>query len=166
MVYADHADLPLFSGCNKIACQQYMAAIITSINKSQDPCKNFYGFVCDGWKHQHHLISVVVAVEDSMYKRALDEVERASYNGRKQARNFSSTSSVEKKVAALAKSCVKLSENSLQDLKKFMTEHYLPWPEKSPLGPTRDCSRPLWKLEHSLVVPSQRQIVSVSHGEH
>ncbi|KAL3184778.1 hypothetical protein MRX96_005879 [Rhipicephalus microplus] len=101
-----------------------------------------------------------------MYKRALDEVERASYNGRKQARNFSSTSSVEKKVAALAKSCVKLSENSLQDLKKFMTEHYLPWPEKSPLGPTRDCSRPLWKLEHSLVVPSQRQIVSVSHGEH
>ncbi|KAL3227119.1 hypothetical protein MRX96_048840 [Rhipicephalus microplus] len=47
-VYTDHADLPLFSGCDEMACQQYMAAIINSINKSQDPCKNFYGFVCDG----------------------------------------------------------------------------------------------------------------------
>ncbi|KAH7934535.1 hypothetical protein HPB51_029098 [Rhipicephalus microplus] len=64
-IYADHADLPLFSGCDEMACQQYMAAIITSINKSQDPCKNFYGFVCDRWKHQHHLISLVDVAEDS-----------------------------------------------------------------------------------------------------
>ncbi|KAL3184764.1 hypothetical protein MRX96_005865 [Rhipicephalus microplus] len=160
-IYADHADLPLFSGCDEMACQQYMAAIITSINKFQDPCKNVYGFVCDGWKHQHHLISVVNAAEESMYKRVLGAVERASHNGRKQARHFSSTASVEKKVAALAKSCMELSENSLQDLKRFMAEHHQPWPEKSPLGPTGDSSRPLWKLEHSLVDPSQRQTVSV-----
>ncbi|KAH8025566.1 hypothetical protein HPB51_010024 [Rhipicephalus microplus] len=131
-VYADHADLPLFSGCDEMACQQYMAVIINYINKSQDPCKTFYGFVCDGWKHQHHLISVVDAAEDSMYKRALDAVERAFHNGRKQARNFSSMASVEKKVAALVKSCMELSENSLQDLKRFMTEHHHQWPAKSP----------------------------------
>ncbi|KAL3184774.1 hypothetical protein MRX96_005875 [Rhipicephalus microplus] len=47
-VYTDHADLPLFSRCDEIACQQYMAADINSINKSQDPFKNIYGFVCDG----------------------------------------------------------------------------------------------------------------------
>ncbi|KAH8025562.1 hypothetical protein MRX96_005874 [Rhipicephalus microplus] len=70
-----------------------------------------------------------------MYKRTLDAVERASHNGRKQARNFSSTASIEKKVAALAKFCMELSENSLQDLKRFMTEHHLPWPEKSPWDP-------------------------------
>ncbi|KAH7932429.1 hypothetical protein HPB51_029292 [Rhipicephalus microplus] len=102
-VYADNEDLPLFCCCDEMACQQYMAAIITSINKLQEPCKNFYGFVCDSWKHQHHLISVVDAAEDSMYKRVLDAVERASHNGRKQARNFLSTASVEKKAAALAK---------------------------------------------------------------
>ncbi|KAH7952639.1 hypothetical protein HPB51_028204 [Rhipicephalus microplus] len=134
-VYADNEDLPLFCCCDEMACQQYMAAIITSINKLQEPCKNFYGFVCDGWKHQHHLISVVDAAEDSMYKRVLDAVERASHNGRKQARNFLSTASVEKKAAALAKSCMELSENSLQDLKRFMTEHHLPWPGKSPWDP-------------------------------
>ncbi|KAL3227120.1 hypothetical protein MRX96_048841 [Rhipicephalus microplus] len=53
-----------------------------------------------------------------MYKRTLDAVERASHNGRKQARNFSSTASIEKKVAALAKSCMELSENSLLDIEE------------------------------------------------
>ncbi|KAH7983951.1 hypothetical protein HPB52_015723 [Rhipicephalus sanguineus] len=134
-VYADHADLPLFSGCDEMACQQYMTALRTSINKSQDPCKNFYGFVCDGWKHQHRLLSVVDAAEDSMYKRALNTVKRASHNGRNQARASSSVASVEKKVAALARSCMELSESSLQDLKRFMSEHHLPWPEKSRWDP-------------------------------
>ncbi|KAL3206459.1 hypothetical protein MRX96_040045 [Rhipicephalus microplus] len=133
-VYADHTDLPLFSGCDEMACEQYMAAIINSTNQSQDLCKNFYGFVCDYWKHQNHLISVIDTAEDSMYKRALDAVERAFHNCRKEARNFSSTPSVEKKVAALAKSCMELSQNSLQDLKRFMTEHHLQWPEKIPPG--------------------------------
>ncbi|XP_075534770.1 endothelin-converting enzyme-like 1 [Dermacentor variabilis] len=133
--YADHADLPLFSGCDEMACQLYMAALRTSINKSQDPCKDFYGFVCDGWKHQHHLLSVVDAAEDTMYKRALNAIKRASQDSQNQAQTASSATSVEKKVAALARSCMELSESSLQDLRRFMFERHLPWPEKSRWDP-------------------------------
>ncbi|KAH7978736.1 hypothetical protein HPB49_006563 [Dermacentor silvarum] len=133
--YAEHADLPLFSGCDEMACQLYMAAIRSSINKSQDPCQNFYGFVCDGWKHQHRLLSVVDAAQDTMYKRALTAIKRVSQDSHNQAKTASSAMSVEKKVAALAKSCMELSESSLEDLKRFMFERHLPWPERSRWDP-------------------------------
>ncbi|XP_070396898.1 uncharacterized protein [Dermacentor albipictus] len=112
-----------------------MAAIRTSINKSQDPCEDFYGFVCDGWKHQHRLLSVEDAAEDTMYERLLNAIKLASLESHNQAQYASSASSVEKKVAALARSCVELSETSLQDLRTFMFERHLPWPEKSRWDP-------------------------------
>ncbi|XP_065300863.1 endothelin-converting enzyme-like 1 [Dermacentor albipictus] len=133
--YAEHADLPLFSGCDEMACQLYLAAIRTSINKSQDPCKDFYGYVCDGWKHQHRLLSVVDAAEDTMYKHALNVIQQAFQDSHNQAQAVSSVTSVEKKVAALARSCIELAESSLQDLRRFMFERHLPWPEKSRWDP-------------------------------
>ncbi|KAH6948674.1 hypothetical protein HPB50_025847 [Hyalomma asiaticum] len=129
--YTDHEDFPQFSGCDDVVCQQYMAAITASFNKSQEPCDDLYGFVCDGWKHRHQLLSVVDAAEDTMYKRALSVIKRASQNGSYQAEITSSTSGVEKKVASLARSCMELSESSLPDLKRFMSERHLPWPQKS-----------------------------------
>ncbi|KAH6928840.1 hypothetical protein HPB50_020142 [Hyalomma asiaticum] len=100
----EHADLPLFSGCDEAACQQYMAAISASANKSQDQCDDLSGFVCDGRKHRHHLLSVVDAAEDTMYKRVLSAIERASQNGSYQAEVASSSTGIERSVAALARS--------------------------------------------------------------
>ncbi|KAH6932841.1 hypothetical protein HPB50_010235 [Hyalomma asiaticum] len=128
--YADHADLPLISGCDEVACQQYMAAMTSSVNKSRDPCDDLYGFVCDGWKQRRHLVLVLDEAEDAMYEHALSAIKSASQNGSYQAEFTSSTSSVEKKVAALARSCVQLSESSLQDPKRFMSERHLPRPRK------------------------------------
>ncbi|XP_070376919.1 endothelin-converting enzyme-like 1 isoform X2 [Dermacentor albipictus] len=129
--HAEHADLPLFSGCHETACHKYMAAIELSINRSQDPCRNFYRFVCDGWKRQHHLLSVVDAAEDAMYGRALKAIEWSSEHSGSQYFAAPSALSVEKKVAGLAKSCMELSQSSLPDLKRFMAARHLPWPKTS-----------------------------------
>ncbi|KAH6945684.1 hypothetical protein HPB50_009609 [Hyalomma asiaticum] len=131
----DHADLPLFSGCDEVACQHYMAAITSSVNKSKDPCDDLYGFVCDGWKQRHHMLSVLDAAEDTMYEHALSAIKSVSLNESYQAEVILFSTSVEKKVAALARSCVELSESSLQDLKRFMSERHLPWPRKSRWDP-------------------------------
>ncbi|XP_070376921.1 uncharacterized protein [Dermacentor albipictus] len=133
--YAERADLPLFSGCDEMACQLCMAAISTSINKSHDPCEDFYWFVCDGWKHQDRVLSVVDAAEDTMYERALNAIKLASQDSHNQAQSASSGTSVEKKVGALARSCVDISESSLQDLRRVMFERPLPWPERSRWDP-------------------------------
>ncbi|XP_049516985.1 uncharacterized protein LOC125942769 [Dermacentor silvarum] len=129
--HAQHADLPLFSGCDEMACHKYVAAIELSINRSQDPCQNFYRFVCDGWKRHHHLLSVVDAAEDAMYGRALNAIEWSTEDGSSPYFAVPSALSVDKKVAGLAKSCMELSQSSLPDLKKFMAERHLPWPKTS-----------------------------------
>ncbi|KAL1480432.1 hypothetical protein MTO96_051031 [Rhipicephalus appendiculatus] len=76
--HAEHADLPLFSGCAEVACHKYIAAIELSINRSHDPCQNLYRFVCDGWKDPNHLLSAVDAAEAAMYGRALNAIEWSS----------------------------------------------------------------------------------------
>ncbi|KAH6932842.1 hypothetical protein HPB50_010236 [Hyalomma asiaticum] len=128
--YADHADLPLIPGCERVACQQYMAAIIDSVSKSKEPCDYLYGGVCDSSKRRHHLLCVADAAEDTMYKRALSAIKRATTNGSYTAEATSFTISVERKGAGLARSCMELPESSLQDMKKFMTQRRLPWPVK------------------------------------
>ncbi|XP_037499240.1 uncharacterized protein LOC119373288 [Rhipicephalus sanguineus] len=129
--HAKHADLPFFSGCAEVACHKYMAAIELSINRSQDPCQNLYRFVCDGWKHPHHLLSGVDAAEAEMYGRALRAIEWSYEDIGGHHPSKQSASGVAKKVAGLAKSCMELSQSSLSDLKRFMVERHLPWPNTS-----------------------------------
>ncbi|KAL3184766.1 hypothetical protein MRX96_005867 [Rhipicephalus microplus] len=140
-IYADHADLPLFSGCDEMACQQYMAAIITSINKSQDPCKNFYGLD----------VEACARCGRAGFPRWPEAGPKLFVHG--ECRKEGSRPG---KVRMI--NLQDHLQNSLQDLKRFMAEHDQPWPEKSPLGPISDSSPPLWKLEHSLVDPSQQRL--------
>ncbi|KAK8773800.1 hypothetical protein V5799_011666 [Amblyomma americanum] len=127
----DHPDWRLILGCNKTACRQYRVAIESSRNRSQDPCKNFYRFVCDGWKHHHRMLSVVDAAEDATLVRALAAVELATSNTSTAGAAVPSEWNVQKRVAALAKSCMDLSESSLEGLKRFMVERHMPWPKMS-----------------------------------
>ncbi|KAH7942227.1 hypothetical protein HPB49_022222 [Dermacentor silvarum] len=124
----EHAVLPLFCGWDDMACNLYTATIRNSIKKSQDPCDNFYGFVCDGWKHQHRFLSVDAA-EDAMHKRALNGIKRGFQDNGNHAEAASSTTSVQERVAALARSYMeRSSESSLQNLKRLMSDNHLSWP--------------------------------------
>ncbi|KAH7941488.1 hypothetical protein HPB49_014339 [Dermacentor silvarum] len=126
--WREHVDLPLLCGWDDMARNLYRAAIRTSINKSRNPCDDFYGFVCDGWKHQHRFLSIVDAAEDAMYKHALNGIKRASQDSRNQAQAASSTSSIQERVAALARSYMESSsESSLQNLKRLMSDNHLSW---------------------------------------
>ncbi|KAK8787289.1 hypothetical protein V5799_022936 [Amblyomma americanum] len=124
-------NLSLISGCRKTACREYKAAIESSRNVSQDPCKDFYRYVCDGWKHHHRMLSVVDAAEDAMRSRALNTIEWAPSNNSRPVAVASSEWSVQERVAALARSCIDIPESSLDALKRFMAERHLPWPKTS-----------------------------------
>ncbi|KAK8772954.1 hypothetical protein V5799_012513 [Amblyomma americanum] len=131
-VQTDHTDLPLFPGCDNTACRKYRAGIESSLNWSKNPCENFYKFVCDGWRHHHHMVSILDIAEDEMYSHALNSVKWAPQFSRRNGIPTRSTPSAQKKVAALVRSCMRHSKNGFDELKTFMAEHHLPWPMTSP----------------------------------
>ncbi|KAK8758348.1 hypothetical protein V5799_004020, partial [Amblyomma americanum] len=126
--YTDHACLPFSFECDSTTCKMYTGATEYPLNRSQDPCNNFYRFVRDDWKHEHHLLSVLDAAEDMMYGRALNAIERAPRDILKPIPVQSVASSVIRSVIESARACIESSESSLQRLKMFMAEHHLPWP--------------------------------------
>ncbi|KAH9367957.1 hypothetical protein HPB48_011664 [Haemaphysalis longicornis] len=81
--------------------------------------------------HQHRSLSVVDAAEDQMYRRALNTIHWPRLDIGSKEFATSAASSVEQKVAGFARSCMHLSESSLEDLKKFLADRHLPWPKAS-----------------------------------
>ncbi|KAL3207433.1 hypothetical protein MRX96_052681 [Rhipicephalus microplus] len=160
--HADHADLPLFSGCAEVACHKYMAAIELSINRSQDPCQNLYRFVCDRWKDPNRLLSVVDAAETAMYGRAHSAIEWRSEDVSGLLSVGKSAFGVANKVAGLVKSCKEISQSSLPELKRFMAERHLPWPMTSRWDLFGDIAGPVWQLEFASVVPRELRAGSLS----
>ncbi|XP_077544544.1 endothelin-converting enzyme-like 1 [Haemaphysalis longicornis] len=126
----DPADLPLFSGCEEMACQVYMGALESTVNRTQDPCKDLYRFVCDGWQHRYHL-SVVGTTEEAVYSRALSAILRPRLGESNEQFISSDAWGAEQKVIAFARSCMHFAESSLADVKKFMADRHLPWPNAS-----------------------------------
>ncbi|XP_064469194.1 endothelin-converting enzyme 1-like [Ornithodoros turicata] len=47
-----------FTVCTSESCRIYSSLLSRSINESEDPCDNFYQYVCAGWKTQHAQTSV------------------------------------------------------------------------------------------------------------
>ncbi|KAH7942225.1 hypothetical protein HPB49_022220 [Dermacentor silvarum] len=129
--HAENVDLLLFSGGSGITCHKYMAAMELSVIRSDDPCQDFYRFVCDGSKRQHDLLSVVDAAEDAIYGLAPSSIEWNSEGGSDQYCAVPSAFSVEKEVAGFAKSCMELSRSRMPELKMFMGERHLLWPVTS-----------------------------------
>ncbi|KAH9367990.1 hypothetical protein HPB48_010095 [Haemaphysalis longicornis] len=128
---AQHADLPFVPVCGENACQEYMGALNSVLNRSQDPCEDFYRFVCDGWMHQHHSLAVVDAAEELMYRSALNTIYWTRVDIGRRGLTTSAASSVGQKVAGFARSCMYLRKSSMEHLKNFLAERHLPWPNAS-----------------------------------
>ncbi|KAH9366483.1 hypothetical protein HPB48_015277 [Haemaphysalis longicornis] len=120
---ADPADLPLFSGCEEMACQVYREALESTLNRSQDPCKDLYRFICDGWEPRYHL-SVVDTTEEAAYSRALNTILDEEFIS-------SDAWGVEQKVIRFVRSGMHFAEISLADTKKCMARRHLSWPPAS-----------------------------------
>ncbi|KAK8766837.1 hypothetical protein V5799_006379 [Amblyomma americanum] len=142
--YTDHACLPFSFGCDSTACKMYTGATEYPLNRSQDPCNNFYRFVRDDWKHEYHLLSVIDAAEDMMYGRALNTIEWAPR----------AVSGVE---------CRQKCSRVCQGMHRVLGEQpaqaengRAPSPMASDItvGPARDSTVPLRKLESALVATS------------
>ncbi|KAK8768281.1 hypothetical protein V5799_015257 [Amblyomma americanum] len=103
----------------------YRSQLKSSVNWSQNPCKDFYRFVCDGLRKRQREQSAVDAAQDMMYTHALNENERDP--GCVTSKNTAATSvpNVRNRVADLIVSCVQYSRNSLHELKMFMAERHL-----------------------------------------
>ncbi|XP_077489255.1 kell blood group glycoprotein-like [Amblyomma americanum] len=127
-----NSDIPLLPYCDSMACKTYRSLLKSSVNRSQNPCKDFYRFVCDGWRKQHRVLSVVDAAQDTMYTHALNEIENDPGFAMSKNTAAASVPNVRKRIADLVASCVQYSRNSLHELKIFLAERHLPWPATSP----------------------------------
>ncbi|KAH9368308.1 hypothetical protein HPB48_008026 [Haemaphysalis longicornis] len=126
----DPADSPLFSGCEEMACQVYMGALESTLNRTQDPCKDLYRFVCDGWEHRCHL-SVVDTTKEVVYSRAFNAILWPRLDESNREFTLSDARGVEEKMIEFARSCMHFAESILGDVKKFMADRHLPWPNAS-----------------------------------
>lgn len=117
--------------CRSQVCKDVARSIARSLNRSVDPCKNFYRFVCDGWKRKHPVrrnevrsspFSLVGKELDTVIKKALNKIpvtgkkqgalEKAAVMYHECLRNYDTTNSTE-------------SMKVLMELLRYL---HMPWP--------------------------------------
>lgn len=120
--------------CHSQVCREVAKSIAKSLNRSVDPCKNFYRFVCDGWKRRHPVrrnevrsspFSLVGKELDTIIKKALKKVPVAA---RKQT--------ALEKAAVMYRECLKNynvgnSTESVKVLRDVLRYLRMPWPDVS-----------------------------------
>lgn len=60
--------------CVSDSCKEHAKRLLNSINNSVDPCKNFYAFVCDGWKREFPTLSVLEKMNQDAKKDEIKEL--------------------------------------------------------------------------------------------
>ncbi|XP_064487962.1 neprilysin-2-like [Ornithodoros turicata] len=112
-------------------CLAMASVLLTSMNKSIDPCNNFYQFVCGKWK--------TIAPEGS--HDVLDSIRlhaiHKSQDLFKKLEVVDYADSAIEKVVAFYESCIAMLKgdvNAIEDLKEFLSARRLPWPRESPKG--------------------------------
>ncbi|KAH8039876.1 hypothetical protein HPB51_009132 [Rhipicephalus microplus] len=112
-------------------CKEVARSIARSLNRSVDPCKNFYRFVCDGWKRKHPVrrnevrsspFSLVGKELDNVIKKALNKI---SITGKKQG--------ALEKAAVMYHECLNNydmtnSTPSMKVLMELLRYLHMPWP--------------------------------------
>ncbi|KAH9376883.1 hypothetical protein HPB48_002801 [Haemaphysalis longicornis] len=121
--------------CRNQVCKDVARSIARSLNRSVDPCKNFYRFVCDGWRRKHPVrrnevrsspFSLVGRELDAVIKRALSKVpitakkqgalEKAALMYHECLKNYDMTNSTE----------------SMMVLRELLHSLRMPWPSMEP----------------------------------
>ncbi|XP_064454930.1 uncharacterized protein LOC135366194 [Ornithodoros turicata] len=120
---ADDAAGLLSSLCNGTACRSYSRALGASLNRSRNPCDDFYSYVCDGWVKHTRYTAVEEVAKDKTYKHILDVAL-------KQPDRHNGNSTVVQKVAGLIRSCLRV-QKGLKELQQFLADRRLPWPRRS-----------------------------------
>ncbi|XP_075546126.1 uncharacterized protein LOC142579620 [Dermacentor variabilis] len=111
--------------CVTHACQAYSLQLISSINRSVDPCVHFTHFVCDGWQGHHNM--------DIWEIRFLRFINRL--DGRLKSIDVpAARQNEEQRAAAVYRSCNKLyrgKSNELAAVKAALARAGIVWPQPS-----------------------------------
>ena len=67
--------------CQTKQCLAKGQSLNANLNRSVDPCHDFYAFACGGWETQHTIkdnlsISVFDVVQDEIYSQLMDSLKR------------------------------------------------------------------------------------------
>ncbi|XP_075547672.1 neprilysin-11-like [Dermacentor variabilis] len=60
--------------CVSDSCKEHAKRLLNTINTSVDPCKNFYAFVCGGWKREFPTLSVLEKMNQDAKKNEIMEL--------------------------------------------------------------------------------------------
>ncbi|XP_064468970.1 neprilysin-1-like [Ornithodoros turicata] len=101
----------VYKYCSSFECVEYGRLLNASLDVTQDPCNNFYRFVCNGWdrtheksvSHQHHLDHMSAIATKAQYRRVPQTGQSAV-----------------QKAAKFYQSCIELAQKNRSELLEFM----------------------------------------------
>ncbi|KAH9383704.1 hypothetical protein HPB48_025470 [Haemaphysalis longicornis] len=112
--------------CSTFECQEFGRLLSSSLDLSEDPCRNFTRFVCGGWERGNEL-----SVREKYYEYALELITRKV---RTVPANESEQNSVQR-AAAVYRSCQAVLEGTsdqLREVKAALREANITWPQDPP----------------------------------
>ncbi|CAN7988493.1 unnamed protein product, partial [Ixodes pacificus] len=115
----------VLSWCTADGCLEHAALLTKSMDRSVQPCEDFYAYVCGNWKHGSLGIINISDVAGIVRARLQQANALMLFNGTSSLASFN-------RVAATFKSCIKRGNedlpSNLRRLKSFMKARGIPWP--------------------------------------
>ena len=70
--------------CQTKQCLAKGQSLNANLNRSVDPCHDFYSFACDGWEEQHNItndkvLSVFGVVGNEIYNSLMNSLKKPEY---------------------------------------------------------------------------------------
>ncbi|EEC10074.1 hypothetical protein IscW_ISCW019578 [Ixodes scapularis] len=116
------------SWCTEDSCLEHAARLTESMDRTVQPCQDFYAYVCGKWKPNADE-TYISDVAGRMRASLLRANSIILYNGSSRQSSF-------KKVSATFKSCIERKSedqaSNIKKLKKFMFARGIPWPQDPP----------------------------------
>ncbi|XP_064475925.1 neprilysin-1-like [Ornithodoros turicata] len=115
-----------YAVCTSPPCVEYSSILRSSLNRTANPCTNFYSYVCDGWTRKHPGLSVYENHSRAFYERVRTSLRSAPVPSanqspfQKAARFFSTCFAA---VTSLAGEVV--------EFRRILRQFDIIWPDKS-----------------------------------
>ncbi|KAL1485227.1 hypothetical protein MTO96_032087 [Rhipicephalus appendiculatus] len=109
--------------CSTPDCAAFGREVSLAINSTIDPCHDFHGFVCGGWKESMHRPSTEARMIADAYDLAIEEVKEDPQRV--------------SKVTQFFRSCTRAGTHKSENLRRFAELRKvlsLTWPESKPQG--------------------------------